>query len=74
MFTLDYLKIILTKQLTVFKNMTIILVEIVRMTVKIDHLSVQHFMARAGGFAPEVTVAAIGRPKMAYLDVEKKIS
>ena len=33
-------------------------------------LSAQHFTASAGFFAPDANVAAIGRPKMAYPDVE----
>jgi len=63
-----------TRQLTVFKNVSIILVQIVRTTLdafrceKFDHLSAQHRAVRA--LVTVANVAAIGRPKMAYRDVE----
>ena len=63
-----------TKQLTALKNMTIILVEIVRMTLDAfwseKSTICQHNCSRRG-FAPEPNVAAIGQPKTAYLNVEK---
>ena len=57
-------------------NMTIILAEIVRMTLdgfwsEKSTICQRNISPLARGFAPEVNVAAIGRPIMAYLDVEK---
>ena len=56
--------------------MTIILVEIVRITSdafwseKLTFVSATFHRSRRG-FAPKANVAAMGRPKMAYLDIEK---
>ena len=60
------------KQLTVFTNMTIILVEIVRMTLDAFWSEKSTMYQRnISQHAPRVcaggNVAAIGRPKMAYL-------
>ena len=54
--------------------MTIKLVEIVRMTLDAfwsEKWTIATFHCSCRGFAPEADVAAIGRPKMAYLNVKK---
>ena len=56
--------------------MTIILVEIVRITLdafwseKLTFVSATFHCSRRR-FAPEANVAAMGRPKLAYLGIEK---
>ena len=61
-----------TKQLTVFKNVPIILVQIVRTTLDAIGVKIRPFVSATSrrGFAPVANVAASGRPKMAYRNVE----